>query len=134
MLFKLPFQGAGGGFARIYPGRCHWAELICPFRAPRCQRSIIILLCVKKLAHGLVFKLPFQGAGGGVAHIYPGRCHWAELNCPFQGAPLPVINNHSPVCQKSLAWVFRVMIFQVSIKIFKAFGMKALSVLKNIQI
>jgi len=27
----------------------------------------------------VVFKLPFQGAGGGVAHFCPGRCHWAEL-------------------------------------------------------
>ncbi len=52
---------------------------------------------------------PYQGAGGGVAVIYPGRCHWAELICPYQGALLPAINNHPPVCQKSLAWVFHVV-------------------------
>jgi len=34
------------------------------------------------------FKLPFR-ALGGVVRIYPGRCHWAELNCSFQGDPFP---------------------------------------------
>ena len=50
-VFKLPLQGAGG-VIRIYPGRCHWAELNCPFRAIRGERSIIIPLCVKKSCHG----------------------------------------------------------------------------------
>jgi len=32
----------------------------------------------------IAFKLPLSGRWWGVAHIYPGRCHWAELNCPFR--------------------------------------------------
>ncbi len=47
------FSGRWRGVVRINPGRCRWAELNCPFRAPRCQRSIIIPLCVKTFDMGI---------------------------------------------------------------------------------
>ena len=33
-----------------------------------------------------------SGRGWGVVRIYPGRCHWAELICPFQGVLFNISN------------------------------------------
>ena len=40
---------------------------------------------------GLMIKLPFQGVNCFVLHIFPRRCHWAELTNGFQ--PLQILQH-----------------------------------------